>query len=129
DSLAHPVQPHPGTFLTDPTHWFLRFQGELYACGFISFIDAQGNGNNALARLNEQTQRWEALECTNPMASGIGALVRKVPQGSNLYATGDWPGSLCGYPESCVFRYDGEAFHIWEPFQQIPQDNGNYVGY
>jgi len=35
---------------------------------------------------------------------------------------------FCGYPPSCVFRYDGSAFHIWEPFNQIPDGNDNYVG-
>jgi hypothetical protein len=37
-------------------------------------------------------------------------------------------GSVCGYPQSCVFRYDGSAFHVWEPFNQIPDGNDNYVG-
>jgi hypothetical protein len=53
-------------------------------------------------------------------------LVPKEPI-TTLYATG-YMGSICGYPESCVFRYDGSAFHIWEPFQQMPDGNDNYVG-
>ncbi|MBK8498448.1 MAG: hypothetical protein IPL52_06415 [Flavobacteriales bacterium] len=31
-------------------------------------------------------------------------------------------------PEACVF-HDGTAFYEWEPFAQIPFDDGNYVGY
>jgi hypothetical protein len=53
-------------------------------------------------------------------------LVPKEPQ-NTLYATGHM-GSICGYPQSCVFRYDGSAFHVWEPFNQIPDGNDNYVG-
>ncbi|MCB0774620.1 MAG: hypothetical protein KDB93_14740, partial [Flavobacteriales bacterium] len=54
-------------------------------------------------------------------------MVPKSPQ-NTLYATG-YMGSICGYPESCVFRYDGSAFHVWEPFNQIPQGlNDAYVG-
>ncbi|MBL0127798.1 MAG: T9SS type A sorting domain-containing protein [Flavobacteriales bacterium] len=45
-----------------------------------------------------------------------------------LYLTG-YSDEICGYPEASVFRYDGSAFHEWEPFQQIPFDAGNYVGY
>lgn len=61
--------------------------------------------------------------------TGIQTLVPKTPQGI-LYATGYWGNSeeFCTLPQSCVFLYDGSAFHIWEPFNQIPQDNGNYVG-
>jgi hypothetical protein len=66
------------------------------------------------------------LECTNPLESGLLTLVPKDPQ-NTLYATG-YMGSICGYPESCVFRYDGSAFHVWEPFNQIPYDADNYVG-
>ncbi|MBZ0206411.1 MAG: hypothetical protein K8H89_08805, partial [Flavobacteriales bacterium] len=83
--------------------------------------------NKSFARLDESTMHWEALECTNPdIASGLVTLVPKEPQ-NTLYATG-YTGSLCGYPESCVFRYDGSAFHIWEPFNQIPEGNDRYVG-
>ncbi|MEO8589065.1 MAG: hypothetical protein ABI432_06840 [Flavobacteriales bacterium] len=120
DSLAHRIAPGEGL-----THWFLRYQGDLYACGGWGF-DVGSETNWGLARLNQDTQYWEALECINSFASGISTLVPKEPQGT-LYATG-YLGSLCGYPESCVFRCDGSAFHIWEPFQQIPEYSGNYVG-
>ncbi len=126
DSLAARIQPIGGTFSAGQTYWFLRFQENLYACGGFVFLTDNNEVNEGLARLNENTQRWEALECINPGMSGILTLVPKEPQGT-LYATG-YTGTLCGYPLSCVFRYDGQAFHIWEPFEQIPQAPGNYVG-
>lgn len=122
DSLAHRIAPSVGQ-----TFWFLRFQGQLFACGSYLFHDADGNVNSSFARLNEQDRYWESLECTNLFPeSGLLTLVPKEPQ-NTLYATG-YMGSLCGYPQSCVFRYDGSAFHIWEPFNQIPDGNDNYVG-
>lgn len=126
DSLATRVQPNSGGELVQQTFWFLRFDSDLYACGGFSILSHDSVWSRAFARLDEQLQKWEALECTNSNLSGLSTLVPKLP-GANLYATG-WMGSLCGYPESCVFRYDGNAFHTWEPFNQIPQDNGNYVG-
>lgn len=125
DTIAHRISEWGGGNSAQQTFWFLRFGGDLYACG--GFHTNTQEVNQSLARLNETEQRWEALECPNP-DGGIVTLVPKQPQ-STLYATGH-TGSLCGYPESCVFRYDGSAFHIWEPFQQIPDDeNGNYVGF
>lgn len=126
DSLATLVESIGGPFDASQTYWFLRFQENLYACGGFVFLTDNKEVNEGLARLNENTQRWEALECINPSMSGILTLVPKEPQGT-LYATG-YTGTLCGYPLSCVFRYDGQAFHIWEPFEQIPQAQGNYVG-
>jgi len=122
DSLAYRIAPSVGQ-----TFWFLRFQGKLYSCGGYLFYDQDGNVNSSFARLNENTSRWESLECTNPFPeSGLLTLVPKEPN-TTLYATG-YMGNVCGYPESCVFRYDGSAFHIWEPFEQIPDGNDNYVG-
>jgi len=125
DSLAHRVQAITGN-TAQPTHWFLRFESDLYTCGRWGFHVEPDTNNAALARLNETTMRWEALECLNPTFGGLSTLVPKEPQGT-LYATG-YTGSICGYPESCVFRYDGSAFHIWEPFEQIPAESDNYVG-
>ncbi len=122
DSVAHRIAPS-----VLPTFWFLRFQGELYACGAYLFYDNDGNVNLSFARLNDVTHYWEALECTNPFPqSGLVTIVPKVPD-TTLYATGS-TGSVCGLPESCVFRYDGSAFHSWAPFDLIPPDNNNYVG-
>ncbi|MBP6313777.1 MAG: hypothetical protein KA408_16005 [Flavobacteriales bacterium] len=50
----------------------------------------------------------------------------KEPQ-ANLYATG-FTSTICGYPQSCIFRYDGSAFHIWAPFNEVQDYNNNYVG-
>ncbi|MBP8824498.1 MAG: hypothetical protein KBH07_12720, partial [Flavobacteriales bacterium] len=122
DSVAHRIAPS-----VLPTFWFLRFQGELYACGAYLFYDNDGNVNLSFARLDDVTHYWEALECTNPFPqSGLVTIVPKVPD-TTLYATG-YMGSVCGLPESCVFRYDGSAFHSWAPFDLIPPDNNNYVG-
>jgi hypothetical protein len=121
DSLANRIAPAEGQ-----TYWFSRYQGRLYSCGSYGFETPNGMWNRSLARLDELTGKWEALECVNPMVGGMSTLVPKEPQ-NTLYATG-YSHSLCGYPESCVFRYDGSAFHIWEPFNQIPEGNDRYVG-
>ncbi len=126
DSIATRIQPISGNNSTNQTHWFLRFGGRLYACGFFGFQDTDGTWNNNLARLDEPNQRWGNLGCIVPFMTSISTLVPKEPQ-NTLYATG-YMGSLCGYPQSCVFRYDGSAFHVWEPFNQIPEGNENYVG-
>jgi hypothetical protein len=129
DSLATRIQPISGNNSTAPTHWFLRFGGRLYACGFFGFQVPDGTWNNNLARLDETNQRWENLGCNIPFLTGITTLVPKEPD-TTLYATGylGYASEFCGYPPSCVFRYDGSAFHIWEPFNQIPDDEDNYVG-
>ena len=127
DSIATRIQPISGNFTTQQTHWFLRFQGDLYACGGFGFSAGEGIWNRGFARLNEGEMRWEPLECVNPTLSGLSTLVPKEPQ-NTLYATG-YKGSICGYPEQCVFRYDGSAFYEWEPFAQIPYRPGNYVGH
>jgi hypothetical protein len=121
DSIAHRIAPAEGQ-----TFWFLRFQGKLYSCGGYIFLTPGGEANASFARLNEDTKYWEALECVNADFGGMLTLVPKEPD-TTLYATG-YMGSVCGYPPSCVFRYDGSAFHIWEPFNQIPDGNDNYVG-
>jgi hypothetical protein len=125
DSLAHRVQAGNNS-TSQPTSWFYRFQGDLYCAGAFAFSIAPGEVNSAFARLNEDTERWEALECLNPMFGGMQYLVPP-SNDTHLYVTGQ-RGSICGYPESCVFLYDGEEFHEWEPFQQIPYHNGNMVG-
>lgn len=129
DSLATRIQPYGGGEGAMQTYWFLRYLGRLYACGSFVFQTPGGEWTSTLARLDEQSQHWEDLGCIIPHTSGISTLVPKVP-GSTLYATGYQgdPEEFCGYPESCVFRYDGSAFHTWPPFDQIPPDIDNYVG-
>lgn len=125
DSLATRIAPAEGQ-----TYWFQRFQGDLYSCGNYIFDAGGGVGNTSFARLNEETQRWEALECINPASSSLDQLVQRTPGASSLYATG-YAESLCGYPTACVYRYDGNAFYEWEPWGLIPPapDNGDYVAY
>lgn len=127
DSLATRVQEYLGSEIADQTYWFLRFEGSLYACGGFILPSNDGIYNRYIARLNGQTNQWEDLGCNNPSDGGMQTLVPKIPD-TTMYATGFY-GSVCGYPESCVFRYDGSAFHIWEPFDQIPYESGNYVGF
>ncbi len=126
DSLATRIQGFEGGEGVHQTYWFLRFQGVLFACGNFALPQSNGELTDNLARLDEQTQHWEGLGCNIPSISGIETLVPKEPD-TTLYATG-YMGTICDYPQSCVFRYDGSAFHIWEPFNQIPNGNDNYVG-
>lgn len=126
DSLATRIQPAQGNSAAQTYH-FLRYGGDLLVCGDFPFMTQSGEWNRGLARLNEQENRWEELECLNPGSNGMSTLVPKRP-GSTLYATG-YTGTICGYPEACVFRYDGSAFYEWAPFAQVPAQDANYVGY
>ncbi len=121
DSLAHRIVEGHGQ-----TYWFIRFQGDLYSSGANLFLNSEGEVNNSLARLNEQTQFWEALECVNGPFNGLQHLVPRIPN-STLYATG-YPGTLCGQATSNVYTYDGSTFTPWAPFDQVEYDSDNYVG-
>lgn len=121
DSLANRITPAEGQ-----TYWFLRYQGELYSCGANGFITPEGDVNWSLARLNEQTQYWEALECLNSPSNGLIQLVPRFPN-PVLYATG-YPGSLCDQETNSVYVYDGSTFTPWTPFDQVEYDSDNYVG-
>lgn len=128
DSIANRIQPITSNVSCDQTFWFLRFQGDLYSCGTYTFWSSGGQPNTSFARLNESTETWDALECPNPALSLLNQLVPKEPQGNSIYATG-FANDLCGYPQACVYRYDGSAFYEWEPWALIPFDSDNYVGY
>lgn len=130
DSLAARIQPIAGNFSTQQTFWFLRYQGALYACGAFPLQLPNGEWTSNLARLNEVSQHWESLGCNIPNMSDILTLVPKHPD-TILYATGyqGYDDEFCGLPASCVFRYDGSAFHVWEPFNLITPVHDNYVGY
>jgi len=121
DSIGHRIQEG-----AQQTYWFLRFENELYACGGFGFYTDSQEFNKSLAKFDGANSRWESLECINPNMGGMTTLVPKEPT-TTLYATG-YTGSICGYPQSCIFRYDGSAFHIWEPFNEVPYYNNNYVG-
>lgn len=127
DSLATRIQPDNTAEVSPETYWFLRYQGSLYACGNFYF-PTPGGYNKNIAKLNEQTQQWEALGCDNTGVSDLKTLVPKEPQGT-LYATGN-QGDLCGlFPPSCVYQYDGTTFTRWEPFDQIPEVVNRHVSY
>ncbi|HRN38583.1 MAG TPA: hypothetical protein PLL18_16870, partial [Flavobacteriales bacterium] len=64
DSLATRIQSYGGEG-AQQTFWFLRYQGLLYSCGGYLFLDGSGQVNDSFARLDENTMRWEPLECTN----------------------------------------------------------------
>ena len=123
DSLGNRIAPSIGQ-----TYWFLRFQGNLYACGGWGFLSSGGDVNWGLAKYEMGDEAWVELACANGNLTGPYQLVPKEPQGSSIYATG-LGGTLCGFPQACIYRYDGTAFHEWEPWALIPPDNDNYVGY
>lgn len=124
DSLATRITDSPAS-----SFQFLRYNGHLYTCGNYLMGLPNGAVNEGLARLNEQTMVWEPLECINPDGPGVNQLGPQQSQGSSIYATG-FKASLCGYPEACVFRYDGTAFHEWEPWSPVPMspNHDDYVG-
>ncbi|MCC6401018.1 MAG: hypothetical protein IT227_09685 [Flavobacteriales bacterium] len=128
DSLAHRIQFWDGELSgAQPTYWFMRYRGDLYASGAFSLYDQElGEFSRGAARLVPEEQRWEVLECLNFSSTGMAALGWRDPQ-DTLYATGT-TGSLCGYPESCAFAYDGQGFQPWPPWDEIPEDPNNYVG-
>ncbi|MEZ4789597.1 MAG: hypothetical protein R2811_06220 [Flavobacteriales bacterium] len=51
-----------------------------------------------------------------------------VPPNDTMYFTG-YMGSVCGFPESCVFSYDGDALEPFAPFGDLPGVEGDYVGF
>lgn len=126
DSLAHRIQPYEVGSGCLPIFWLLRFENRLYACGAFPLNDGILPWNTGFARLNEATMQWERLECLND--GTLFNLVPKEPDGNSIYATGQTE-TLCGYPESCVFRYDGSAFHEWPPWALIPEWSANFARY
>lgn len=125
DSVAHRIQVESGN-IAGQVFWSFRYQGVLYTCGAFGFSVNPDTANFGFAQLNEETLRWEPLACINSPLTSLYTLFPREPQ-EYLYATGH-KTDLCGYPESCVFRYDGSAFHEWPPWQQIPYYSNNYVG-
>ncbi len=126
DSLATRIQEYGGNS-AQPTRWFQRFKGDLYACGAFSVPLADGNWSRYFARLNEVTQQWDTLACKVPTECSVTALVPKRPD-TLLYAVG-YKYGLCGLPESGVFAYDGTSFQPWAPYDLIPEYQGNLVGF
>jgi hypothetical protein len=128
DSLGTGLQPAGGGGEFAPeVLWFLRYQGSLYTSGNFGFSTPDGI-NRDIARLNEQTMQWEALECINTGSSGLATLVPKEPQ-DTLYVTG-LDGALCDqFPPTCVYSYAGSSFHRWAPFDQIPDAPDRHVSY
>lgn len=110
-----------------PVYGLFRYREELYANGYFGFTTPSGEYNYAIARWDTVSDTWEALECLNPNNGMLTML--HVPPTDTMYFTG-YRSSICGYPESCVFEYDGAGFYPFEPYfawPGIPEDD--YVGY
>jgi hypothetical protein len=129
DSLPSRIQSinNGGTNNCAPVLEFMRYQEQLYANGYFGFYTSDSIFNEKFARWNNDSLRWEALECVHPFMNGIG-MISMVPPADTLYFTG-YRDSMCGYPESCVFKYDGNAFYPFDPFDAWPGLSGDYVGY
>jgi len=130
DSLPGRVQSDQGSTQNgcSPVNELFRYRGELYANGSFRFLTDDGVWNDAIAKWDDTDQKWEQLECLNPTIGGMYSMFH-VPPNDTMYFTG-YTGSVCGYPESCVFAYDGSAFYPFAPFDDwegIP--DSDYVGY
>jgi len=69
--------------------------------------------------------RWEPLECD--FFGGIDQLAGVAQD--TLYFTGTMDVFCDSFPESCVVGYDGQAFHHYAPFDDLPYYSGNYIGH
>ena len=117
-----------GGNVCSPIWEFMRYKGDLYVNGAFGFYTASGEANEGIARWDTLVSEWEALECLNPSNGGMLTMMY-LPPSDTMYFTG-YRGSVCGYPESCVFEYDGNGFYPFEPFDSwpgLPEDD--YVGY
>lgn len=126
DSLPAPLGSCPNGNTCSAVNRFFRFRNKLYAAGSFNFLTPEGVPNSYIARWSEADEIWEALECTNPYPGMITML--HVPPNDTMYFTG-YMGSVCGFPESCVFAYDGNGFQAFEPFNDWPGVSGDYVGF
>lgn len=124
DSLAHRIQPWEEGTGCSGIYQIMRFAGRLYAGGTFLLNDGITPSSRSVARLNEDTRRWERLECPHPNVQRN--LVPKDPVSTSLYFTGT-STSICGYAASTVFRYDGSAFHEWAPWHLIPEHTANWA--
>ena len=122
DSLGHRLSPGAAQ-----THCLERYDGTLYASGNWSFQNDAGQWTTGYARFDENTLRWSDLGCYNPQFSGLGTMTLQ-GSGTGFYLTG-WMGDPCALPEAPVFTYDGTNYANWTPYQQIPFDAGDYVGF
>jgi hypothetical protein len=126
DSLASRLQTIVnGQNIVGPIQRFLRYNGELYVCGGFGLMYPDSTFINSVARLNENTMRWEPLEC-----DFLGGIFQLADVAQNtLYFTGDMDMFCDSFPESCVVGYDGASFYPYTPFADLPYYYGNYVGY
>lgn len=126
DSLATRQSPISGN-TADPTYWFLRSQGRLYACGPFTLELAPEEYSSSMAVLNEAELRREPIACPLPSWNSVNQLVPKFDQ-PQLYVTGhrDDP---CGMPVRTAFKYNPAGFfEEWPPFAELSDDPSDYVG-
>ena len=129
DTLAHPMV-DDDQILCGEAWWLSRFNSRLYICGGgVLLADGTLPAPGGFLQLNEQTLRWQPLICPNPYYSSLAIVAPRETAGQPyIYLTGEaW--SLCGFPEACVFRYDGLSITQWEPWAQIPSSTSNVVNY
>lgn len=104
---------------------FIRYRGVLYINGYIGVYSTDSIYSWNFARWNANVLNWEPLSCINPDNGGM--LYMAGPSDDTLYLTG-YRGSICGYPESCVFAYDGDSIYPFAPFDDWTGESGDYVG-
>lgn len=123
DSLASRIQ----TVEFDWQEWvgpvlrFMRYQGQLYANGYISMLLPDSGYLTAVGRLNEATMLWEPLECD--FFDGISFMNSIVYD--TLYFTGGMTQFCDTFPETCVVQFDGEHFRPFTPFYTLPYHSDN----
>jgi len=130
DTLPGRVQSDQGSTQNgcSPVNNLIRYRGKLYANGSFRFLTDDGVWNDAIAKWDDTEQKWKELECLNPTIGGMYSMFH-VPPNDTMYFTG-YTGSVCGYPESCVFAYDGSAFYPFAPFGDwVGIPGSEYVGF
>lgn len=127
DTLANRLQPPSSSQnVCGAVNSFLRYEGQLYANGPFALQTETGYTFD-FARWSEENSRWEGLECTFWSTTSIATAPMEPPQ-QTMYFTG-YMDTLCSYPASCVFAYDGSAFSPSEPFEAWTGTDEDYVGF
>ncbi|MBK7382140.1 MAG: T9SS type A sorting domain-containing protein [Flavobacteriales bacterium] len=123
DSLANRLQTVDGDWQewVSPIDRFRRYQGQLYASGSFGMMLTDTTFLHNNARLNEATMNWEPLECD--FLGGIWQMTSEVDD--TLYYTGYMTQFCDTFPETCFVQYDGEHFHPFQPFYDLPYYSNN----
>jgi hypothetical protein len=100
---------------------FMRYQGQLYANGYISMLLPDSTYLSGVGRLNEVTMQWEPFECD--FFGGISYMTTVLDD--TMYFTGGMTQFCDTFPETCVVQFDGEHFRPFEPYYSLPYYSGN----